>query len=666
MDVPADCDDISATCHVSTPDELLAAVADTACGRVVVEASGSPYVLPRQLFIERRVVVEAEEGASAPIVLHCAVAMSAGSLTGLTLRPPRGGGVGAGCPATVDILGGGDGGGAAAAALAAGADGDVEASPPVWAALTECDVFGPSAPPRGGSARAASRGGRAAAAALRVCGGAAPHVRGCRLVGARGPAVTAEAGTAPVLVSNTIVAGTEGAAVELRGTAEGTELRGNAVRKGELSTELAAAGPSAPSPSAGGGGGVLLSEGARALLCENKVRAVCGSGLEVASGASAVARANEIEESGGVGILVRGGGGGEFRANTVVGAWSRALELCGARTSAHVEGNTLRGSRSGVGVLVHGGAGGRIVENEILAHPLAGIEVGEGSAPVVERNRVRGCGHAGVLIGAGGGGTFTANEVRGNGQVGIECCSAAEGLRLESNRVSDHDKGAGVLVRGGGAGEWVANEVRANAIGVDLIEGAAPRMLRNTIAGNLRVGLRVSADVSARIEGNQIVENGRGRLVSHSRRGERTHGDDAGCGVLLERGATPRLEGNHIASNSGAGVFAHSESGGVLAANVFRDNRGAALAARPQSRTEARPTNRFADDRRAVTPSVVRRQRVPFDWTVGHNVAAEDKTLQEKAEEYRAQYRSMAGNLEAGAVSMLPEGADASLLCAIS
>ena len=63
----------------------------------------------------------------------------------------------------------------------------------------------------------------------------------------------------------------------------------------------------------------------------------------------------------------------------------------------------------------------------------------------------------------------------------------------------------------------------------------------------------------------------------------------------------------------------------------------------------------------------MRRQRVPFDWTVGDNVSADDKSLREKAEEAAEAYRAMgAGGLEMAALGMLPDGVDGSMLCVVS
>ena len=114
------------------------------------------------------------------------------------------------------------------------------------------------------------------------------------------------------------------------------------------------------------------------------------------------------------------------------------------------------------------------------------------------------------------------------------------------------------------------------------------------------------------------------------------------------------------------GLFAHSEAKATLTANVFKGNAGENLAARPRSRTVVADVDaRSVDPTRAVTPTIVRRQRVPFDWTVGSNVAVEDKSLHERAAEMRAQFEAMRSDQLASGVPMLPSGTDPSAVCTL-
>ena len=100
--------------------------------------------------------------------------------------------------------------------------------------------------------------------------------------------------------------------------------------------------------------------------------------------------------------------------------------------------------------------------------------------------------------------------------------------------------------------------------------------------------------------------------------------------------------------------------------NVFRGNLGENLAARPNSSTVVDQADaKSVDPTRAVLPAIVRRQRVPFDWTVGANVAPDDKSLAERAAELREQYEAMRGDKMASGMAMLPPGADPSVACVV-
>ena len=122
--------------------------------------------------------------------------------------------------------------------------------------------------------------------------------------------------------------------------------------------------------------------------------------------------------------------------------------------------------------------------------------------------------------------------------------------------------------------------------------------------------------------------------------------------------------------NAGPGVFAHADAHAALSGNIFNGNRGDAVAARPLSDAVVSEADTASvDHKRAVTPSIVRRQRVPFDWTVGANVGADDKSLAERVAEMRQQYEAMRDDKSSGGghagLAMLPAGADPSTVCVL-
>ena len=522
------------------------------------------------------------------------------------------------------------------------------------------------------AARPASRTGVAFAAscvplpemsavALRIgsyCG-AAVRVLRCRLSAGN---VSIGEGASPSIVTNKLL---DGGGFELQGTSSECELRGNRVCESR-------------------GCGMVLSMGASGQLSRNVLIRCGGSaGIELSSASCAVLSSNLVVDARSVGILIRGGACGELRGNTVRSSRSSALEISGVGTKPTVCNNTLLDSESGVGVLILDRAAPTLEGNQVSGHPLAGIEVGRGASPSICGCTVRSCGQTGVLLAHGARGTLKSNRVEANAGNGIECCSDERGLLVEGNVVCGHKRGAGLLARALGTDQiWLGNAVTANKIGVEVeataspvgpgregtVVGAAaadaalPTLQTTRVHGNLHTGVRVRSGVRIRLAGCQIRANGAAFLVRSPRRGERTHGDESGAGVVVHDGAAVILEGTQLSGNMGPGLFAHANAHvDVLKGNVFRNNRGDAMRTRPSTTTSL-----SAAGARAVTPTVVRRQRVPFDWTVGDNVSADDKTLAERAEEMKAQYYAMSGDKTACSLAMLPDGMEPSMACVVS
>jgi len=468
---------------------------------------------------------------------------------------------------------------------------------------------------------------------------------GCRIEGTVrvGPGCTAQ-------IQRSHISCAAGAGVELNGTADGCEVSENTIE-------------------ARGGAGIVVRRRARALLASNRVLGSGGAGIEVGARAAAKLVQNTVHDGRGQGVLVHDGGSAELRANDIRRNFSSAVELSGESTSAVLSGNTLRDGQSGVGLLIHRGAHAVATDNEIGSHPIANVEVGDGSAPTLERNLLESSHGVGLLLMPGAAGTYRRNTVRLNGRAGIECCSAElEGLLLDSNDISQQRGGVGALLLQGGAGRWHDNKLAGNAVGMQLGKGAAPSVLRNHLCENRRTGLELRPGSAGRVRDCRIHSNGHGRMADGGRRGARTAGDDSGAGVVMRRASATELVQNQIELNAGAGVFADSLSEGQLSRNVLKGNGGAALSARPSSATASRPNSARGNvdgDRRPLEPTVVRRQRVPFDWTVGANVTAHDKTLQERVGEMHASYLAMRDDGPAGVMLQMPEGSGVSEVCCV-
>ena len=507
--------------------------------------------------------------------------------------------------------------------------------------LHDVDIEAPAVVPPTANAAALPVVAAGPPVALRICSATSARVTFCQI---RGAVVVCER-AAPLLQSNVLLE-SDGAGVELRATRGGCELRDNTIRMSR-------------------GSGVLLLAKARATLADNRLERCTGPSIEVAAGSAPLVLRNNIEEAGGVGVLVHSGGRGELRENSVKGAWSSAVEVCDEGTDVLLRENRLEDGRTGVGILVRERARARLEGNRVRNHPLAGIEVSTAAHIDAHSNRISGCG-CGVLVAPGGDGMFRSNAITDNVRDGVECNSQVQTLTMDGNTISGQRHGAGVVVRAGGAGHWQQNTITGNAVGVEIGAGASPDLVQCKIHGNLREGVHVQDAGRAILRRCQIRSNGNGRLVSHERRGTRTHGDDVGAGVLVDAGGAATLEQNQICMNAGPGVFAHTDARVSLSGNLFNGNRGDALATRPLSDAVLSEADAACTDyKRAVTPSVVRRQRVPFDWTVGANVGDEDKTLAERVAEMRAQYEAMRGDKSsAGSLAMLPLATtDASAVC---
>ena len=653
---------------VTSVEMLQSALAERDIIRIRLSASGSPYRLGAQpLHIDRNVIVEGEHAGSSStdgmtqfsVVLIGSVVLSAGTLQALEVRPGK----------FSSLIHASARGAAPQAAVTVQLVASLDAS--LSATLQNARIIAPAAislalmrPSSSASARpfsarapgcSSARGSAVPAAsappplAVRIAEGVSGRVALCELVG--GVSICTRA--SPLLQSNTIRAAV-GAGIELRGTSLSCEVRDNTI-------------------SESGGAGLVMCARAAATIADNRVRGCVGAGMEVFGACHDILISrNEIADSGGVGLLLRDGANGKVAENVVRRAGSSSLEVCGRGSSPlRVINNTLtEGKSNASGVLLTDGTDAHLQGNHVSCHPLDGVEIAAGACPTLTENVVTKCGGAGVLIGANGGGELRGNTISENMRHGVECCSNHPSLLLERNTITGHRRGSGVLVRGGGGGRWVDNVISMNLHGVELVEEATPELVRNRIHANLREGLTIGSGVVASVVECNVRANGNARITGAyqgGRRGQHISGDDAGAGVVVHAGGVARMHGNQIAMNAGAGIFTHTDAKTTLTSNTFRGNKGEALAARPRAETTlAEADAKSLDPTRAVTPVVMRRQRTPFDWTVGSNVTAEDKSLAERAAEYRAQFEAMRGSDKmASGVAMLPPGADATAVCAL-
>ena len=358
--------------------------------------------------------------------------------------------------------------------------------------------------------------------------------------------------------------------------------------------------------------------------------------VEVGDGCAPTLEGNTLEGSQGVGLLLAAGAGGVYRKNAVRRNGRAGVECC----SKQLEGLLLEANEL------------------VLKAPSALSEDRAPSASPDHRKAQAAPTYPGAPPEQLGGLPWPQKPAAGRPNVASVSTS-----NHQANEISQQRRGVGALLLQGGAGRWRENTLAGNAVGMELGRGAAPSVEGNDVCENARTGVQLGAGASGCVRDNHIHHNGLGRVASGGRRGARTAGDDAGAGVVCRGTSATELVRNRIGSNAGAGVFADDLSGGRLAHNVLRDNQGAAISARPLSRSTTQ--GNLDGDRCPLQPTVVQRQRVPFDWTVGANVTAHDKTLQDRVGEMRASYRAMKGEDPAGVLALMPEGSGASEVCCV-
>jgi len=393
----------------------------------------------------------------------------------------------------------------------------------------------------------------------------------------------------------------------------------------------------------------------------------CGwSSIECIGGTVTLKASRVLQTSSGSALVVREGGRLECEDCQVHDNASTGAEACGAATQLLIRRSSLRDGASGVGVLCWQEAQADIQETTIDSYPLAGIDVGDGSSPVVVGNTIRKS-KTGILVCKGAGGHYKANRISAAERAGIECHSSHEELHVHENKIDGCD--IGILFLAGGGGRCAANRVQTCRVGIELRGASSPEVASCEVFQNRRAGVQVQRDGGGCVRECHIHDNGivaRSSVGVQTSAAKRVGGD--GAGVVLLDGACARIEHNRIRANKGCGVFSDNGSLCDIIGNTISDNGGQDLCSRPSSQGRARGNRN--ESNRAVAAVVVPRQRTPFDWTVGSNLHESDKTMEQRVQEMRKDYEEMAENKEMCAMNMAPAnvgGAEAmSAMCSLS
>lgn len=164
-----------------------------------------------------------------------------------------------------------------------------------------------------------------------------------------------------------------------------------------------------------------------------------------------------------------------------------------------VRGNKIHGQRMG-GIWVYKGAKGLYEDNEIYANKKAGIRVWQFGAPIVKHNKIHSGKTLGLLIYEFGKGTFTDNDIYDHGDWNVEVKRHAL-PHVEGNRIWGGGMG-GVYVHGGGGipGTGYKSDGFTNR-DTELTQFT---LQSNDIFANKGVGVSIGTDGVPNVWGNRI------------------------------------------------------------------------------------------------------------------------------------------------------------------
>jgi parallel beta-helix repeat protein len=313
----------------------------------------------------------------------------------------------------------------------------------------------------------------------------------------------------------------------------------------------------------GGGAGVWLSSGARAVVERNEILDVFGVGVLIdGPGTDPLVRSNIIR-GGLYGIVLVDGAGSALEANDISVCEEAAVMAAGSGTCPRIRSNQIHDG-SGVGIFVARGAKPTIEANEIWRHRQGGIDVtGDETAAVARSNRVYDNDSVGLIVRDGATARVHDNEIWNNTLAGIQI-GAFRQLGVGTGTVAALPRrvavDAGVLMPG------YSGLKHSTATGTDNHDGTT-RIQRDTDAivdanwvhNNSASGIVVRAGMSPTIEANKVIENGNAGIdidgigTNPLIRTNQVR-DNLAEGIVVSGGAAGQIENNRIAGNLRFGI----------------------------------------------------------------------------------------------------------------
>jgi parallel beta-helix repeat protein len=259
---------------------------------------------------------------------------------------------------------------------------------------------------------------------------------------------------------------------------------------------------------------------------------------------------NEEEEKGGDGLFLRGNTTGSVRESWFEGNELHGIELQDG-SKPLLEGNVCMANGQN-GICYWDESGGTARQNTCTQNGRHGIGVNEQAQPILEGNVCKDNEEIGIRFSDTAEGTASRNECTGNGLHGIVVRGEAQPT-LEENTCRENQQ-SGIVYFESGGGLAIGNECTGNGLhGIGVEEQAQPTLEGNTCTGNVETGIVYFDQAGGVARQNRCTENG-------------LHG----IGVNGE--AQPTLEDNTCENNAEVGIRFTDNSGGLVRRNTCTGN----------------------------------------------------------------------------------------------
>jgi parallel beta helix pectate lyase-like protein/type IX secretion system substrate protein len=204
------------------------------------------------------------------------------------------------------------------------------------------------------------------------------------------------------------------------------------------------------------------------------------------------------------GIVVRDGAEAVLRTNVISGSLSRGIEVQSGAT-ATIEGDAVSTSVS-YGILYKAGSSGSIANANVSASGDNGIYILDSQGVQVDSSSVTNSAKSGIIVsGTGASATITGNYFSGNTNHGMGVTGSGAFARMEGNTSTGNKTGA--FVANGASGTLQGNQIESNSkYGIKILSASSAELEANVVTQNGDSGIYVD-DTQVQSSGNWITEN---------------------------------------------------------------------------------------------------------------------------------------------------------------